>query len=185
MVGPAMWHITAYVYIICCEVVIKIFLGRHLSRSDCYLPRGGCNCHRSIMQSAEVDVPFFPNCAVRIVFVVDCQGPCSLHHSYCTSRLAALYLIVFVEVEVHQHYELKDAVIQLPDLAVCYPEFMLDYEPERAPVSRVKSPTPVALTDAERLKLVHITLPSSFPIFIDGESSVLVIIIITVKTHSA
>ena len=86
---------------------------------------------------------------------------------------------------VHQHYELKDAVIQLPDLAVCYPEFMLDYEPERAPVSRVKSPTPVPLTDAERLKLVHITLHSSFPIYTDGESSVLVIIITTVKTSSA
>ena len=49
----------------------------------------------SIMQSAEVDVPFFPDCAVRIVFVVDCRGQCSLHHSYCTSRLAAAYLIVF------------------------------------------------------------------------------------------
>ena len=91
----------------------------------------------------------------------------------------------FTEVEVHQHYELKDAVIQLSDLAVCYPEFMLDYEPERAPVSRVKSPTPVPLTDAERLKLVHITFHSSFPIYTDGESSVLVIIITTVKTPSA
>lgn len=53
------------------------------------------------------------------------------YHPYFASDALIPPFCLFLEIEVHQHYEMKNAVIRLPDLAIQHPEFMDDYVSDR------------------------------------------------------